>query len=75
VAADQAYRNAKQNTPNAARLEHDKALARVMLSLLKDDTEAYKQFVENESFKRSVSDMVFAMTNVACEPPKPVAPA
>jgi type I restriction enzyme, R subunit len=75
VAADQAYRNAKQNTPNAARLEHDKALARVMLSLLKDDTEAYKQFVENESFKRSVSDMVFAMTNVACEPPKPAAPA
>lgn len=62
VAADQAYQNAKQNTPNTARLEHDKALARVMLSLLKDDTEAYKQFVENESFKRFVSDMVFNMT-------------
>jgi len=62
VAADQAYQNAKQNTPNAARLEHDKALARVMLSLLKDDTEAYKQFVENESFKRFVSDVVFNMT-------------
>ena len=63
VAADQAYQNAKQNTPNTARLEHDKALARVMLSLLKDDTEAYKQFVENESFKRFVSDMVFHMTS------------
>jgi len=62
VAADQAYQNAKQNTPNTARLEHDKALARVMLSLLKDDTEAYKQFVENDSFKRFVSDMVFHMT-------------
>jgi len=62
VAADQAYQNAKQNTPNTARLEHDKALARVMLSLLKDDTEAYKQFLENESFKRFVSDMVFNMT-------------
>lgn len=62
VAADQAYQNAKQNTPNTARLEHDKALSRVMLSLLKDDTEAYKQFVENESFKRFVSDMVFHMT-------------
>jgi len=62
VAADQAYQNAKQNTPNTARLEHDKALARVMLSLLKDDTEAYKQFVENESFKRYLSDMVFNMT-------------
>ena len=45
MAADQAYRNARRNTPNTARLEHDKALARVMLTLLKDDTEAYKQFV------------------------------
>ncbi|MFZ3208546.1 MAG: type I restriction endonuclease subunit R [Geobacteraceae bacterium] len=62
VAADQAYQNAKQNTPNTARLEHDKALARVMLTLLKDDTEAYKQFVQNESFKRFVSDMVFNLT-------------
>ncbi|MEI6206305.1 MAG: type I restriction endonuclease subunit R [Desulfuromonadales bacterium] len=62
VAADQAFQNAKLNTPNTARLEHDKALARVMLTLLKDDTEAYKQFVENESFKRFVSDMVFNMT-------------
>ena len=25
VAADQAYQNAKKNTPNTARLEHDKA--------------------------------------------------
>jgi len=33
-----------------------------MLTLLKDDTEAYKQFVQNESFKRFVSDMVFNMT-------------
>jgi len=62
VAADQAYRNARQNTPNTARLEHDKALTRVMLTLLKDDTEAYKQFVQNESFKRYVSDMVYQMT-------------
>src|SRR5713226_1615441 len=44
VATDQAYRNAKKNTPNTARLEHDKALQRVMVSLLKDDTELYKQF-------------------------------
>ncbi|MBI4664210.1 MAG: type I restriction endonuclease subunit R [Verrucomicrobia bacterium] len=63
VAADTAYQNAKQNTPNTARIEHDKALARVMLSLLKDDTEVYKQYVQNESFKRFVTDMVFALTN------------
>ena len=63
VAADPAYQNAKKNTPNAARIEHDKALAKVMLTLLKDDTQVYKQFVENESFKRFVTDMVYALTN------------
>ena len=63
VAADRAYQNAKENTPNTARIEHDKALARVMLSLLKDDTEIYKQFVQNESFKRFVTDMVFNLTS------------
>jgi type I restriction enzyme R subunit len=63
VAADPAYQNAKKNTPNAARIEHDKALAKVMLTLLKDDTQVYKQFVENESFRRFVTDMVFTLTN------------
>ena len=63
VAADPAYQNAKKNTPNAARIEHDKALGKVMLTLLKDDTQVYKQFVENESFRRFVTDMVFTMTN------------
>ena len=63
MAADQAYQNAKKNTPSAARLEHDSALARVMLTLLKDDTAVYKQFVENESFKRFVADLVFNLTN------------
>ena len=63
VAADQAYRNAKENTPNTARLEHDKALQRAMLDLLKDDTEVYKQFAQNESFHRFVTDMVFDLTS------------
>lgn len=63
VAADEAYRNAKKNTPNTAQLEHDKALQRVMLDLLKDDTEVYKQFVQNEAFQRFVTDMVFQLTN------------
>ena len=62
VAADPAYRNARLNTPNSARIEHDRALAKVMLSLLKDDTQVYKQFVENESFKRFVTDMVYELT-------------
>jgi type I restriction enzyme R subunit len=63
VAEDTAYQNAKANTPHTARMAHDQALARVMQHLLKDDTQVYKQFVENESFKRFVGDMVYAMTN------------
>jgi type I restriction enzyme R subunit len=68
VAADQAYQNAMANTPSTARLEYEKALEKVMLTLLKDDTQVYKQFVENDAFKRSVSDMVYALTQ-AVPPP------
>ena len=63
VAADAGYQNAKENTPHTARMAHDQALAKVMQHLLKDDTQVYKQFVENESFKRFVGDMVYAITS------------
>ena len=63
VAADAAYQNARENTPHTARMAHDLALGKVMQLLLKDDTQVYKQFVENESFKRFVGDMVYAITN------------
>jgi type I restriction enzyme, R subunit len=49
VAADSAYKNAKENTPHTARMAHDQALSKVMQLLLKDDTQVYRQFVENES--------------------------
>ena len=62
VAADIAYQNAKANTPHTARMAHDQALSKVMQMLLKDDTQVYKQFVENESFRRSIGDMVYALT-------------
>src|SRR5208282_290474 len=65
VAADAAYQNAKENTPHTARMAHDQALAKVMQHPLKDDTQVYKQFVENESFKRFVGDMVYALTSQA----------
>ena len=62
VAMDQPYQNAKKNTPNAARIELDAALMRVINPLLKDDTEFYKQFVQNEHFKRFVTDVVINLT-------------
>jgi type I restriction enzyme, R subunit len=63
VAADKAYQNAKQNSDKQnARIEHDKALARVMTAVLKDDTELFKQFMDNESFRRWLTDTVFGIT-------------
>jgi len=63
VAADGAYQNAKKNNDKQnARIEHDKALARVMTAVLKDDTELFKQFSDNESFRKWLSDSVFAAT-------------
>jgi type I restriction enzyme R subunit len=63
VAADQAFQNARANTPHTARMAHEVALGKVMQILLKDDTQVYKQFVENESFRRSLSDMVYLLTS------------
>ena len=63
VAADKAYQNAKKNSDmQNARIEHDKALKRVMTAVLKDDAELYKQFSDNPDFRRWLTDMVFTKT-------------
>lgn len=46
-----------------APIGEDLATGKAMQILLKEDTQIYKYFVENESFRRSVGDMVYAMTN------------
>ena len=40
----------------------DKALNRVVLELLSDHTELFKQFSDNQNFKRWLTDMVFDVT-------------
>ncbi|MGL5828809.1 MAG: hypothetical protein ACRC0L_04475, partial [Angustibacter sp.] len=63
VAEDAAYRNARNNNDVAnSRVEHDRALERVMVALVSDDTELFKQFSDNEGFKRWLSDAVFRTT-------------
>jgi len=63
VAADIAFQNARENSDRQnARIEHDKALARVMIGVLKDDTELFKQFSDNPAFKKWLADTVFGMT-------------
>ena len=65
VAADAAFRNARQNSDAAnARIEHDRVLARIVTGMVKDDAELFKQFMDNEGFKRWMTDRVFEL---ACE--------
>jgi len=74
VAADTAYQNAQRNSDKQnARIEHDKALARVMTAVLKDDTELFKQFSDNDSFRRWLTEMVFDLTYMDAGP-APAAP-
>ena len=63
VAADTAYQNAMKNSDKQnARIEHDKALGRVMVELIADHTELFKQFSDNPSFKKWLGDTVFGAT-------------
>ena len=63
VAADKAYQNAKKNSDKQnARIEHDKALQRVMNDLLADHTELFKQFCDNPSFRKWLGDTIFGVT-------------
>ena len=63
MAADTAYLNARKNSDRQnARIEHDNALARVIVGLMKDDTELFKQFSDNLSFKRWLTDTMFDLT-------------
>ena len=63
VAANPAYQNAIKNSDKQnARIEHDTALAKVMIDLMADHTELFKQFSDNPSFKKWLGDTIFNET-------------
>ncbi len=63
VSADKAYQNAMKNSDRQnARIEHDKALDGVIVGLLKDYSELFKQYSDNPAFKRWLADSNFAAT-------------
>lgn len=63
VAEDEAYKNAQANDdPVNARVESDRALSQVMLRLIADDTQLFKEFQDNSSFKRWLAEAVFNTT-------------
>ena len=64
VAADVAYKNARQHSDREnARIEHDKALLRVVTSIMKDDNQLFKEFMDNDSFKHWMTARVFELTD------------
>jgi len=66
VSADKAYQNAMKNSDKQnARIEHDKALERAVIELLSDHTELFKQFSDNASFRKWLSETIFASTYAA----------
>jgi type I restriction enzyme R subunit len=63
VSGDKAYQNAKKHSDKQnARIEHDKALERAVIELLSDHTELFKQFSDNPSFRKWLSETIFAAT-------------
>ena len=63
VLADAKYQNAKKNSDRQnARIEHDKALKRVITAMFKDDAQLFKQFQDNDSFRRWLTETVFGIT-------------
>jgi type I restriction enzyme R subunit len=63
VSKDQAYQNAMRNADKQeARTESDRVLQNVMFSIMADNMELFKQFNDNQAFKKWLSDMVFTTT-------------
>ena len=63
VSADQAYQNAMKNSDKQnARIEYEKALKRTMVDIMSDQTELFKQFSDNPSFKKWLSNTIFDVT-------------
>ena len=63
VSHDEKYRNAMKNSDEQeARTESERALQQVIFSIMADNMELFKQFQDNPSFKKWLTDMVFNLT-------------
>ncbi len=63
VEDDEAYRNAVMHTDEEnARIEHDRALDKVLIGTLRCGAELYKLYTDNESFRQWLRNMSFSAT-------------
>ena len=52
----------KNSDEQEARTESERALQQVIFSIMSDNMELFKQFQDNPSFKKWLTDMVFNLT-------------
>lgn len=63
VSRDEKYQNAMRNSDEQeARTESERALQKVIFSIMADNMELFKQFQDNPSFKKWLTNMVFNLT-------------
>ncbi|KGF11742.1 MAG: type I restriction endonuclease [Negativicoccus succinicivorans] len=63
VSKNKKYQNAMRNSDvQEARTESERALQKVIFSIMSDNMELFKQFQDNPSFKKWLSDLVFNLT-------------
>lgn len=63
VSRDEKYQNAMKNSDEQeARTESERALQKVIFSIMADNMELFKQFQDNPSFKKWLTNMVFNLT-------------
>lgn len=63
VSKNKKYQNAMKNSDvQEARTESERALQKVIFSIMSDNMELFKQFQDNPSFKKWLSDLVFNLT-------------
>ncbi len=63
VAEDAAYQNAmKYSDKQAAQIEHNNAMRRVIVGLMKDHANLFKMYMDDDSFRRFMNDTSFVLT-------------
>ena len=63
VSKDETYQNAMKNADKQeARTESDRALKAVLFNIMSDSMELYKHCIDNPTFMKELSDMVFTTT-------------
>ena len=63
VSRDEQYQNAMRNSDKQeARTESDRVLQKIIFSIMADNMELFKQYTDNQDFRKWLSDLVFNLT-------------